>query len=270
MGDTENWFIHMKGPLLLLPTLRQACSQRILLSPEHQVGLQFFAGVITWYNALSCVSTTRIPWAPTSCLRTAINGWVSVSAVTGCHNTVAISIIEIAALNVQTKALDSDTLELAATARQIDADLQQWTRAYEISSKTETKSDVLVTRVFATAAQVYLHVIASRVVSDLPGIHTSVCKALTALEAITDVHVLGTLAWPLCITGCMATGWQMDVIKGIFSSIKRVPSLQLGGMERCRRMIEECWRLRQEVGHVNSQFTWVQAMNSLDMKILLV
>ncbi|KAL5329529.1 hypothetical protein ACEPPN_003043 [Leptodophora sp. 'Broadleaf-Isolate-01'] len=270
MGDTESWFIHMKGPLLLLPSLQTACANRVLLSHEHQKSLQFFAGVIVWYNSLSCASTGLKPWAPISCLRTARNGWVNVHSITGCQNDVTISIIEIAALSEQIQRLGSEDSEIAATAQRIDIDLRKWIQPLGSRSQEITATDGLVTRVFASAAQVYLNVVAPEFYSDQPKICISVCQSLVALEAIADLHVLGTLAWPLCITGCMATGWQRDVMRKIFISMRNVPLLQLGGMDRCRRIIEECWRLRRGDSIADPKTTWTEAMDSLGLTVLLV
>ncbi|KAG4440387.1 hypothetical protein IFR05_004127 [Cadophora sp. M221] len=270
MGDTESWFIHMKGPLLLLPSLQRACANRVLLSHEHQKSLQFFAGVMVWYNALSCASTGLKPWAPISCLQIARNGWVNVHSITGCQNDVIISIIETAALSEQINRLGSEDHEMTATAQRIDVDLRKWIQPLGSRSKEITATEGLVTRVFASAAQIYLNVVASEFYPDEPMICISVCQSLVALEAIADLHVLGTLAWPLCITGCMATGWQRDVMRKIFISMSNVPSLQLGGMDRCRKIIEECWRLRRGDGVAERQITWAEAMNSLGLTVLLV
>ncbi|KAH7354617.1 fungal-specific transcription factor domain-containing protein [Rhexocercosporidium sp. MPI-PUGE-AT-0058] len=271
MGDTESWFIHLKGPLLLLPSLRTACNKRFILSPGHRRGLQFFVGVIVWYNALSCISTKLRPWAPTSCLKTAAHGWVNVHTITGCQNEVTISIIEIAKLSEEIERLGLQEPCMAATVQRIDTDLRRWVQPLGSSSET-TSTDELVTRVFASAAQTYLSIVASAFDSNPSKISVSVCRALIALEAIADPHVLGTLAWPLCITGCMAAGWQRDVMKKIFISMSNVPSLQLGGMERCRKIIEECWWLQQ--GHSNAeadpQPTWIEAMDSLGLTVLLM
>jgi hypothetical protein len=270
MGDTESWIVHLKGPLHLLPSLRNACENRGMLSAEHRKGLQFFSAAIVWYNALSCASTGLIPWAPIPCLRSELNGWVNVHSVTGCQNDVAISIIQTAALHVQIKNCGFEDLELAATARRIDADLREWTQQLRTKSKKNIEIDGLVTRVFASSAHIYLNVVASGFGSDLPKTCISVTESLVALEAISDLQVLGTLAWPLCITGCMATGWQRDEMKNIFLSMSKVHALQLGSMDRCRRIIEECWRMRPEDCNADSRTTWVEAMDSLGLKILLM
>ncbi|KAK0121410.1 hypothetical protein ONS95_009704 [Cadophora gregata] len=270
MGDTESWYVHMKGPLHLLPSLRHACENRNMLSPEHFQGLQFFSAVIVWYNALSCASTGLIPWAPISCLRTAVRGWVNTYAVTGCQCEVTISIIEIAALNVQIKQRRLEDPELSAIVRRIDNDLFRWFKGLGISPEKELGVETLITRVFASAAQIYLGVVASAFDSELPKICIRVAESLVALEAITDVRVLSTLIWPICITGCMATGWQRDKMKKIFLTMKNVPILQLGSMDRCRKIIEECWRLRSEGCDTDSRTTWIKAMDSLGLKILLV
>lgn len=270
MGDTKSWFVHMKGPLLLLPSLRTACEHRFSLSPAHRKGLHFFAAVIVWYNAISCLSTGLKPWAPIVCLRTAMNGWVSVHAITGCQNSVTISIIETAAMSEQIKRLGIEEPGMAATVQRIDNDLCNWIQPLGTVSEQISTTAELVTRAFATAAQIYLHVVASGFDSDLPKICISVRQALAALEAIADLRILSTLAWPLFITGSIATGWQRDVMKKLFLSMSNVPSLQLGGMDRCRKIIEECWRLRGEDCDADLRTTWTDAMENLGLTVLLV
>ncbi|KAL2071005.1 hypothetical protein VTL71DRAFT_14031 [Oculimacula yallundae] len=269
LGDTESWAVHLKGPLLLLPSLRRACAQRSILSPQHLKGLEFFTGVIVWYNALSCLSTGLEPWAPTSCLRTAIHGWVDVHAVTGCQNEVVISIIEIAALSEQTKRLGWEK-DMVTKAREIHVDIEKWIQPLNTTSKQFDSADALVTLVFASAAQVYLNIVAVELNADSPRACVSISQALVALEAIDDPHILSTLAWPLCITGCMATGWQRDVMKKLFAGMSKAPPLQLGGLERCRRIIEECWRLRDEECGNGARITWAKAMSTPGLTFLLV
>lgn len=134
-----------------------------------------------------------------------------------------------------------------------------------IARKASTSA---VTRIFACAALVYLNVVMYGPSAEHPKIYGKVSQVITALEELHDSTALGILAWPLCIAGCMATGWQVDSFKRLSLQFGSVSDVKSGNLKRSSMIMEECWRMRGE-GKPSSPY-WKDAIESLDMKVLLI
>lgn len=201
-----------------------------------------------------------------------------MKSVMGCHNDVGVCILDLARLKErQIRSRNAgqvglERVDLIIAAKKTENELRKWLQP--ISKEDHIGGASLdpaqsITNIFANAALVYLCVILSETVQDLPKVCDGVCGSLVALENLPDQRLLGILAWPLCITGCMATGWQRDVINKIFLGASEVSIMHARNLNRCRSIIEECWRLRAKDREGGPQTTWVEAMSSLGLNILL-
>ena len=224
----------------------------------------------------------------------------------GCENSVIISIMEVACLegrkSSSLETLITDVPKLVEGATRIENDLtnvlEQHSRTLaklatsELSTRDgQSMSELLVgneqpnvpafveatarkgstsavTRIFACAALVYLNVVMYGPSAEHPKIHGRVSQAITALEELRDSTALGILAWPLCIAGCMATGWQVDSFKRLSLQFGSVSDVKSGNLKRSFMIMEECWRMRGE-GKPSGPY-WKDAIESLDMKVLLI
>ena len=211
-------------------------------SPTHKKAHQFFTRVISWYDIFSSATTGVQPWAPRVCLHEE-TGFINFETALGCENPPIIAILEIASLNEWKSKAEStgvlDVRELVDRATVIEKSLEEVLEKYsggdkrfaELGSLTLSEqlnsgslnwseqlkdpavpeamsrkaSISAITRIFASAALVYLNVVVYGPRAWHPKIKESVSRTILALRALRDRKALGILAWPLCLAGCMAT-----------------------------------------------------------------
>lgn len=224
----------------------------------------------------------------------------------GCKNSAILAVLEIASLNEwksnAQRAGYLDVSELVERANRIEKCLgdvleqnsegnEQLVVPAPPTPNEQLKSDLLVsngrpkdiaffesmsrranisaiTRIFACAALVYLNVAVYGPLAGHPKIHGTVSRTIAALKELRDPTALGILAWPLCIAGCMAIDWQMDFFRHLSLDFDKLSDVKSGNLKRSFLIMEECWRLRRD-GTAETP-GWRQAMESLDMKILLI
>lgn len=247
---------------------------------------------------MSAATTGLSPWAPRFCFQDEL-GVINFETVLGCANGVVVAIMEIASLNAwkinPQNAGVADVDELGRQARPIERALEdvleKYSEGYDGAGSSESKqSESLqlsgtlentrldntttrktnasaITRVFASAALVYLNVVVFGPHPDNPKIKESVAWTISALDVLPDPKVLGVLAWPLCLAGCMASYERINFFRKLVPACEKASDVKSGNLRKCFLIMEECWRLRRE-GLVG--LDWRQAMESLDMKILLM
>lgn len=304
-GDTESWQIHLKAAQNILPGLRKGCTKSIHpnepLSPSHRKAYHFFAAVICWYEIFSTTTTRLRPWAPRSCLEEA--GFINLELITGCKNSAVLAIREIALLHewkssaggtegfdecqlidrasfieksleeLLEECCDSDgkfaSFGSLSLNKRLDPESQRWSKtledpAFQATSRNANISEI--TRVFACAALVYLNVVVYGPHAEHPKIKESVSRTTMALGALHNKNTLGLLVWPICLAGCMATNQHVGFFKSLSLEFENVSNGKSGTLKKSFLIIEECWRLRESTGVAD----WLQAMESLNMKILLI
>jgi len=291
-----------------LPGLKKGCTKYISVkepfSQTHRKAFQFFTRIISWYDIISSATTGIAPWAPRFCLHEEV-GFINFETALGCENSPVIAILEIASLNEwKSKAEDMGVLdgrELVDRASFIEKTLAkvlkeysegderfaefgslslneqlvsespdwngQWKESIFPEALSRKASTSAITRIFASAALVYLNVVVYGPRADHPKIRESVYRTIIALRALHDRKALGILSWPLCLAGCMATDWQVSFFRQLSFEFENVSDVVSGNLKKSFLIMEECWRLRreQEIGS-----DWLQAMESLNMKILLI
>lgn len=278
-------------------------------SAIHKKAHQFFTSVIAWFDILSAATTGVKPWAPRMCLDEE-EGFIQLEAVMGCENSVILSIMEVASLDDWKSTTQKNSClnvsELVDRATRIEKGLTDVLGQYSggvgqlATSEQPTWSDQsepasmvwreelmhpafgeatsrkactsAMTRIFAYAALVHLNVVVHGPLAEHPKIHGSVSRAITAFKALRDRTAWGILAWPSCIVGCMATGWQIDFFKDHSLQFEKVSDVKSGNLKRSFLIMEECWRMRKggKEGKETVGLDWRDAMESLDMKILLI
>jgi len=292
----------MKAAQNILPGLRKGCTKSINpiepLSSSHRKAHHFFAAVICWYEIFSTTTTRLKPWAPRSCLEEA--GFINLESITGCKNSVVIAIREIALLHEwKSRVRDTEefdecrlvdrasviemTLEvLLEDCSESDGGLawlnlndnldpasQRWSTPFAAPGFQATSRNANIpeiTRIFACAALVYLHVVRYGSYAENPKIQESVSRTIMALGALRNQNTLGILVWPICLAGCMAAGPQIDFFRNLCFEVENVSSVKSGNLKKAFLIMEECWRLRESTGEAD----WLQAMEILNMKILLI
>jgi hypothetical protein len=262
--------------------------------PGELVGIQipawhFVAGTLAWYNTLACIS----PHPPTSIPSEWLGpktGYLSLARIMGCEGRVISKIIDITILcNWKDSMQASNTLslrELALRAATIEAAIEDEIKVMSAAIDAENSDDDLlamsdihdygsryislhITRVFACATLTYLFAVISAPNPNLPEIQSSVTQTIAALRALPHFKFFCNLSWPLCITGCLATGDNQKVFHCLMRRYNERPH-HFGSSQHILNIVEKCWELRNEKTHTSDDVDWITAMQALDLDLLLV
>ncbi|KFY98851.1 hypothetical protein V498_01179 [Pseudogymnoascus sp. VKM F-4517 (FW-2822)] len=284
-GDARNWRMHLSAAAVLIPDIKreERVAEYARLSSAYQSALMFFAGVVGWYDILSCSTTGAPPFSACECIDAAL-GYIYLDKIMGCENWAMLLIMEIAFLDDWKKNLQISAQlsmrELVTRAAQIERRLEDGIRDNSttlskltnrsISStilgtgvQEQTHLILLITRVFACSAHVYLDVVVSGAYPEMPGIRESVSRTIEALRALPEMAISNSLTWAYCIAGCMAIEEEQTFFRGLaVSSDGDAPTF--GNFSKALPIIEECWRLRREEKR-HQPVDWRTAMDSLGM-----
>lgn len=259
--------MHLEAAISLIPVLRtkHMAFAHQNLSPFHKSALSFFAGVISWYDILSCATTRANPFTMDHCLAPG-QGHVHLDKLMGCENWTMLIIMDIAALNEKKIASpangEANMHELAVQGAEIERRLEEGLRRTTTDChKSKAVQDI--TRIFACSAFVYLNVVVSGGHSQLSKVQSAVCRTIEAFQNLSDPALMCDLTWPFCIAGCMASDEQEDFFRAI-----ALP--KCGRSYKALEVAEECWRLRKLNVLGAGIVDWNTAMDSLGLNILLV
>ncbi|KAL3492014.1 fungal-specific transcription factor domain-containing protein [Aspergillus germanicus] len=103
----------------------------------------------------------------------------------------------------------------------------------------------LITRIWAYAARMYLHVVLSGWQIAAPEIRDDVARMLDFFAMLPSPSLLRSLAWPLCVAGCLAGEEQEATFRGLIISMGPIGTL--GTMSEVLRILEYTWRDRERV-----------------------
>ncbi|KFY06751.1 hypothetical protein V492_07782 [Pseudogymnoascus sp. VKM F-4246] len=288
-GDARNWRMHLCAASVLILDIKreERAAEHASLSSVYQSALFFFSGVLGWYDILSCSTTGTAPFSKCECLDAAL-GYVFLDRIMGCENWAMLLIMDISFLddwkqNLQISAQLS-MRELVTRATRIERRLEDGIRDnstrlnqltnHSIPSNPGTGTQepthliLLITRIFACSALVYLNVVVSGAYPETPEIRENVSRTIEAFRALPGIEVINNLTWAYCIVGCMAIEEEKMFFRGLaVSSAGDAPTF--GNLSTALAIMEECWRLRREEER-RQPVDWRTAMNSLEMSVLLV
>jgi C6 transcription factor Pro1 len=254
--------------------------------------MNFFTGVITWYDVLSCASTGLAPFSNVSVIDRRVSPQIHFDKIMGCDNAVMRLILEIATLG-EWKSLSEangalDTWELRHRAADIEERLRKSvvtdseiidgymtinvSRINTNTSLVTRNSAVkIVTRIFASAAYVYLSVITSEPYPNTPEIREGVSRTMAALDELEDKDLVQNLLWPVCIAGCMSMPEHETYWRELVSNVSG-ERWSFGYPSKVLEIMEECWALRKASSNTGTvvAMNWLTAMRRRDMRILLV
>jgi C6 transcription factor Pro1 len=165
--------------------------------------------------------------------------------------------------------------ELGKRAMTIEHDLRLHTRkSHEpatdhsfLSFIDECKS--IINAVFASAATIYLHVTLSGPWPGVPEIDEAVSNTINAIKKLPHPGILKVLAWPLCISACLAKsnreGFFVQLEKGLMGDRENNRSVL-----QAIKIAKECWRLRGHNASTTSTYDWRSAMEASRILPLLL
>ncbi|KAG0647218.1 Pestheic acid cluster transcriptional regulator 3 [Hyphodiscus hymeniophilus] len=282
-GVGGSWQIHLKAASNLLPTIRAAYdADHTKLSDTHSMALIFFSRVLEWYSTLSGATTGTQSFIQTS---GAFGGSACIPShkLMGCEDWVLFGIMNITELGHWKDSMQAkkrlSVRDLAARAGRIEDLLENGLKKistgadgildHDLLSRESKFDKFCVTSVFVYAALIYLHVIVSGAYPDLPEIQSNVSLARDVFRRMEGSDLVRNLSWPLCIIGCMTNGDQEQFFRGIAlsSNVGRFP---FGSSAHVLNIMEECWRLRRSTDQAFEAVHWMNAMQSLNLNILLV
>ncbi|OBT67210.1 hypothetical protein VE03_02777 [Pseudogymnoascus sp. 23342-1-I1] len=290
-GDARNWRMHLSAAAVLIPDIKREgrVAEYASLSPAYQSALFFFSGMVGWYDILSCSTTGAQPFSNCECIDAAL-GYIFLDEIMGCENWAMLLIMDIAFLNDWKQNLQISAQlsmrELVTRATHIERRLEDGIRdnPSRLSQSTNhgipsilrtgvqepkpTHHILLITRIFACSALVYLNVVVSGAYPEIPEIRESVSRTIDALRALPNIATINSLTWAYCIAGCMAMEEEQMFFRGLAaSSDGDAPTF--GNFSKALAIIEECWRLRREEKR-HQPVDWRTAMDSLGISVLLV
>ncbi|KAL2866904.1 Zn(II)2Cys6 transcription factor [Aspergillus lucknowensis] len=102
-----------------------------------------------------------------------------------------------------------------------------------------------VTRIWAYAARMYLHIVLSGWQIATPEVRDDVIQIIELFTNLPSPASFRALAWPLCIAGCMAEKGQESAFRKIIASMG--PLGMLGTMREVLGIMENVWRKRAHI-----------------------
>jgi hypothetical protein len=306
-GDMKNWQKHLQAAPDLHVFLRTYCTPQHLLSNSRtsfhessnqsaisfvdHAAMEFFSGVIIWFDILGSASTGLRPQYADICAAALgdVDSKVQLQNLMGCENWAMTIIREIAVLEDWKRETASDGVvslrELVRRASDIKQRLESGIArlterlsqvsnvygAYVKNSLDMCSKDLVVssiTHVFACAAQVYLSAIVSGPKPNLPEMRGNVARTLAALNALPGAKLIRNVVWPFCIAGCMAAHDQEPKFRDLASAVK-IDKHTFGTSWRALEVMETCWMMRRSPETENGT-DWFTAMKKLGVHILLV
>lgn len=245
---------------------------------------------VLWFDILACISTGRAPQLPYKC-------WLDVDGLDtanlmGCQSWILAVIGDIASLKQwkdENRSKGSLSVrELASRAHGMEVHLEKGIE--RIDATTEVKKPWLheksatdrailterfshqamdsnpqvrwVSRVFALAALVLLHVVVSGPIPTLPEIEDAVARGITAIQS-GPCSSRG-LVWAICVIGSMSSGGAQSFFEDLLTGLVR-DSGRFGNSAAVLKILRKCWSKQK-----TSSIDCAAAMSELNMCALLI
>jgi hypothetical protein len=188
----------------------------------------------------------------------------------GCNNEVMMLISRVAKLEAWKRECREEgklsNAKLVIKAARIEEELETTVDRLEKEISQARKPVSEVSQLFATAALVYLHVVVSGFQTSLPEIEENVARALRMFKELSDKDLIRSLAWPLCITGCLAGKEHEEEFKDLMLGMSAEVFL-FGSARDAYKIMEKSWERREDRDDV---WTWANCMNSLGHLVLVI
>ncbi|VUC24517.1 unnamed protein product [Clonostachys rosea] len=191
--------------------------------------------------------------------------FVNLETTVGVQNWALLEIGEISALDAWKEkckeAGNLDVMELVRRAAIIKASLESQLAKLEADSTPESGRDegllgilnqdlsqkrgsdgqtVLITRVWAHAALIYLSIVVSGWQPAGNDTRYHVCQILELLtEHISPPALLRTMAWPFCVAGCLAVQDQQCQFRNLVERLQ--PHSVFGTLRKALAIMEDTW-----------------------------
>ena len=159
--------------------------------------------------------------------------------------------------------------EMARKAAAMEGALQEQQRRICVGLEGQGNKDVLlVTNVYAAAAQVYLHMVVSGAYPQVSDIQNAVEGTINALKRLSHAMLMRRLAWPICVAASLAETRH----EAFFDYLEKGAQGDQDGCTSVLRALavaRECRRLRSESSSKHAAFDWMDAIDSLGHEWIL-
>ncbi|TPX16023.1 uncharacterized protein E0L32_000357 [Thyridium curvatum] len=128
-----------------------------------------------------------------------------------------------------------------------------------------------ISRIWGQAALTYLLVVISGWQPQAADVRESVGQARSLLQEIPSPHCLRTVAWPLCVVGCLATREEEGAFRDLVAAVGRLDVYGL--LREALAIMEAVWARRDEIeaqGGGGADWDFVKCFNVLGRKVLMV
>ncbi len=245
-------------------------------SPE-QAGFRFFTGLLVFIDIIASTSLEQPPrlteYHP-HLLADLDNGEpdfgmvpVQLSSLVGCQNWVLLAVSRITLLDAwkkdMKKAAGLSTIELVDRASHISRTLNDGISRLDKATSgprkdnslnfrsyvnghlsTSSRSSTIPTRIWAHAAHIYLAVVVSGWQPSNAEIRRGVSQMLDLLRTVDCSTHLRTLAWPLCVAGCMSeAGSHEQELRNLLTGMDELS--MVGALGEARKTMERVWENRE-------------------------
>lgn len=270
------------------------CSGVNLFS-STQVALRFFAAKIILADIVSSSALEQVPRL-NDYYEKLMSGQgeasLNMKDVTGCENWVFLSIADTVALDAWKKETKTNgNFSFMTLVQRAGKVLEKLDRGLAMLNAEESRAQnapnqrgevfaeftllrsmrppqdayYTITRIWATAARLYLIVVLSGWSPGTSEVDELVSDNLKLLQDLNKPSWLMPLAWPFCVTGCLVSESQESVVESIFDRTKALSNV--GGLAEAMKIVRETWKRR---GVLNQEWDMAACFRSLDDIPLLV
>lgn len=270
------------------------CSGVNLFS-STQVALRFFAAKIILGDIVSSSALEQVPRL-NDYYEKLMSGQgeasLNMKDVTGCENWVFLSIADTVVLDAWKKETKMNgNFSFMTLVQRAGKVLEKLDRGLAMLNAEESRAQntphqqggifaeftllrsmrspqdayYTITRIWATAARLYLIVVLSGWSPGTSDVDELVSDNLKLLQDLNKPSWLMPLAWPFCVTGCLVSESQELVVESIF--VRTKPLSNVGGLTEAMKIVRETWKRR---GVLNQEWDMAACFRSLDYIPLLV
>jgi hypothetical protein len=245
---------------------------------EDVATFRFLSAILFWLDILSCVTTGKTPrlLAFHGSLIDPDSG-TQLEEIIGCKNWVVREIGRIATLHEWKM---TGLLHGQLTAMDLEEKAEQIRGVINTGLAGDCMENLgvpdihipaiyhpmLITRVFALAASVYLHLVVYGFETESDTLNATMTEAMLILRTHMPNELLNAIVFPLYIFGCNAKAEDEDWFRGILGSAP-VAERSMEHRGKLLPLMEKIWRSRRESC---SGWSWQNNLMLSEYNLLLV
>lgn len=244
---------------------------------EQKSIFRFMGGVTIWLDLISSItsgnSPTLLEYHPHAL---SPSSHIKLENIMGCHNWVALQIGRVSALH-ERKMLHihnncPNTTEYASEVDDIRTELQRGLTEMCLGalkldqSRPMAFSFAFITRMFAFAAGIYLHLVLDGFEQDSELLNLYKSEAMMVLRGQVPGELMHTIIFPLYILGSVAAPEDQGFFRYVFSTMPVLdPSLE--HRSKILPLLEKVW---QQTQTLSMRLSWEDSLKLADQNLLLI